>query len=470
VSQSPSPPAQGTFRKARLGTLVHLAWPAIIEQILGTLVSYVDTGMVGALGATATAAVSINAACIWLCNGVLSGIGVGYSVQVANAIGAGEPERARAVMRQALLAVGCAGVLVLLLFQLLAPFLPLWLGGEPAVIPSAVAYLRFYALGLPLSTATAVFSAVLRCTGDTRRPLLFNALANLLNIVLNFFFIYESRTVSLLGASLFFPGAGLGVSGAALASALALSASGLLTLRAVFDRRRPFFISCKEDFHPDRPIIRQAIQLGGPYIAERITINLGQIAMTGIVARLGTVALAANHIATTAEGLCYLPAYGISFAATALVGQAVGAKNREDARAYGRLAGWLGLGLCSLTGLTLFLLARPLAALFTPDPAVIDLAAQVLRIVSVAEPLFAVFIILSGALRGARDVKFPMFLALFCMWGIRVICAPILVFRFHVGLAGVWAAMAADLILRGVLCALRWRGGRWMRRAGLDPL
>ena len=208
---------------------------------------------------------------------------------------------------------------------------------------------------------------------------------------------------------------------------MALAAAGVLTFRAAFDRRREIHIEWGEDFHPDRAIIRQAAHLGVPYIAERATINLGQVAMTFVVAKLGTVALAANHIATTAEGLCYLPAYGISFAATALVGQSVGAKNREDARAYGTLAGIAGFLLCSATGLALFFLARPLAGLFTTDQAVIDQAALVLRIVSVSEPFFAAFIVLSGALRGAHDVRFPMFLALFCMWGVRVVCAPILV-------------------------------------------
>ena len=95
-------------------------------------------------------------------------------------------------------------------------------------------------------------------------------------------------------------------------------------------------------------------------------------------------------------------------------------------------------------------------------------AALVLRIVSVSEPFFAAFIVLSGALRGAHDVRFPMFLALFCMWGVRVVCAPILVFVLDVGLAGVWTAMAADLIFRGVLCAFRWKSGRWVAKAGLE--
>ena len=202
--------------------------------------------------------------------------------------------------------------------------------------------------------------------------------------------------------------------------------------------------------------------------AERAAVNLGQIAMTALVASLGTVALAANQIATTAEGLCYMPAYGISYAATALVGQSVGAQNREDAEGYGTLSGRLGFFLCLGTGARLFLLARPLATLFNSDPAVVDQAALVLRIVSVAEPFFALSIVFTGALRGGQDVRFPMAASLICMWGVRIVLAPILVFVFRMGLEAVWIAMSADLVLRGILCTVRWRSGKWRRMCGLE--
>ena len=460
----------------RLPVLWRLAWPAIVEQIMGTLVSFVDTAMVGVLGATATAAVSINASSIWLINGILSGIGVGYSVQVANAIGARDDARARAVMRQGMLAVIAVGLAALAAMELLAAFIPRWLGAEPEVYPQAVDYLRFYSLGLPFSTALSVFSAIIRCSGDTKTPLLLNGLANLTNIVLNFFLIYDTRQaavrIPLLMAeevSLTVPGAGMGVKGAALASALALCLAGLLMLRKVlFNRARPLVCFPEDNWRPDRGIIRQAALLGLPYIGERLTVNLGQICMTWVVASVGTVALAANQIAVTAEAICYLPAYGVSFAATALVGQAVGARSTEDARAYGTLAARLSVGICLGTAAVLFFGALPLARLFTPDQAVIAEAARVLRIVSVCEPFFALSIVCSGALRGARDVRCPMLISLGSMWGLRVVLAPVFVFGLKWGLAGVWTAMAVDLTARGVLCALRWRRGRWKVISGLE--
>lgn len=450
--------------KGRMPILWRLTWPAMIEQVLSMMVSFVDTAMVGSAGSNSTAAVSVVSASLWLIGGILAGVGVGYSVQAANATGAGDDKRVRQVTRQGALAVAAVGLLALAAMEALAGFLPRWLGAEPEVCPLSTCYLRFYALGLPFSAALSVFSAILRCTGDTRTPLLLNGLANIVNIALNFFLIYPARE----WRGLTIPGAGLGVAGAAIASACSLCLSGLLILRfALWNKKRSVRLGPEENFWPDFDIIRTAALLGLPYMGERIIINLGQIFMTALVAHVGTVALAANIIATTAEGMCYQPAYGVSFAVTALVGQAVGAMDREDARAYGRLAAGLGFFMSCCTGAALFLFARPIAGLFTPDQAVIAQTAKVLRIVAFAEPFFALSIVLSGALRGARDVRFPMALGLASMWGIRATLAPLLMFVFHWGLEAVWTAMALDLTVRGIVCALRWKSGRWERTAGL---
>lgn len=453
--------------RTRLKTLWRLSWPAIIEQVLVTMVSYADTAMVGVLGAAGTAAVSVNAAPIWLGNGLMTGVGIGYSVQVSNAIGAGDEARARQVIRQGVLAALVVGLVGLAIYQLLAGVLPRWLGADAEVLPQATAYLRCYTMAMPFTACGYVFSAILRCMGNTRAPLYFNTGANLINVVLNFFLIYPTRTAPLLGHNLTLPGAGLGAAGAAVASAIALVLSGVALLWVGMHQGERFRVHLRECFRPDRSIILQAIRLGVPSAVERATINLGQIAMTAVVASLGTASLAANQIATTAEGLCYLPAYGISYAGIALVGQAVGAERREDAAAYGTLAGRLGFSISIGTASALFLLAPVLAGLFNSDPQVVAQAALMLRIVAFCEPFFALSIIFSGTLRGAHDVRIPMVVGLVCMWGVRVILALTLVYKLRVGLAGVWLAMDADLILRGILCTLRWRSGRWARKCGL---
>lgn len=450
----------------RLRTVWLLSWPAIMEQILATMVSYVDTAMVGALGMTASAAVSVNAAPIWLINGILAGVSTGYAVQVSHAVGAGEDEKVKSVIRQGVLAAFFCGLAAFAVYRAMARGLPMWLGAVEPVLTQARRYLRVYTYALLFQGFSVVFSGVLRCMGNTRTPLILNSAANLLNVVFNFFFIYQTRTVELWGQPLTIPGAGMGVAGAALGTVLAWAFAGGATLWAAFRQGERYAIHRGESFRPDGAIIRQAVRLGLPSAAERAMVNIGQIAMTGVVASIDAgTALAANQVATTAEGLCYLPAYGIASAATAMVGQSVGAGDRENARAYGGMSARLGFALCLATAACLFLLAHPLASLFNTDQAVVDEAAQMLRIVSVCEPFFALSIVLTGALRGARDVRFPMVVGLICMWGVRIPLAPLLVYRAGLGLAGVWTAMSVDLILRGVLCAWRWRGRRWERLA-----
>lgn len=445
----------------RLRRLWSLSWPAIIEQILNTMVSYVDTAMVGVLGAVGSAAVSVNGPPIWLIHGIMAGVGVGYSVQISNAVGARDPERVRTVIRQAFLASVVCGLAACGLYEALGASIPRWLGAKPEVLPHAANYMRIYCAALPFNCLLIVFSAVLRCMGNTKTPLIFNTATNLLNLVLNFFLIYPTRQWH----GLTLPGAGWGVEGAAIATAISITCAALPAAVAAF-RQQGYVTSLREGISPDRAIIRRAVNLGVPSAVERAIVNIGQIAMTALVGHaLTTVAMAANTIATTAEGLCYLPAYGIAAASTAMVGQSVGAESREDARAYGTLSAKLGFLLCIGTSICLFLFAYPLASLFNTDQEVVAEAARMLKIVSVSEPFFALSIIYTGALRGARDVRFPMIVGLVSMWGVRIPLAPLLVFGLKLGLAGVWIAMAADLILRGILCTLRWRGTRWERKA-----
>lgn len=443
--------------------LLMLAWPAILEQLLLTMATYVDTAMIGSLGANATAAVAINSSTGFLLMGMAAAVGVGYSVQVAHCLGAGDLERAKEVSRQALVGAAAAGLALMTCAVVLSPWIPRWLGADADILKDAQRYLFFYSLGLPLQTELAVFSAVLRCAGDTKTPLMFNTGANLLNVALNYFFIFPSRTVVLFGRSVSVWGAGLGAGGAAMATALSGGTAGLLLVTLMFLRPSPVRLMPGASYRPNLAVVRQAVRLGVPVALERVTISSGQLIMTRLVSSLGNVSLAANHVAVTAEGISYLPAQGISFAATTVVGQSVGAGQPEQARRYGRVSGWVGLWSGVFGGILLFVLAVPLARVFSPDPQVIQLAAKMLRIVAVSEPCFGLAIVLSGVLRGAGDTRSPFLVVLGGMWGVRIVLAPILMFCFSLGLSAIWLAMVADLIARGLLCLARVCRVDWPR-------
>lgn len=435
-----------------------LSWPAILEQIMVTLVQYVDTAMVGTLGSQATAAVGLTATTTWLFGGLFGAAAVGFSVQAAQHLGAGRQLEAQKVTWQGLRFVGLFGLLMAGVGVGLSFPLPSLLGAAEEIRGDASLYFRILACAWPCSFGVQMISAILRCAGDTKTPAALNVLMNLLNVCLNALFIYPAGTLTPFGLSL--PGMGWGVGGAAFASALSQTAVFVLYLLVLFRKDTPVRISLRERHKFEKATLLTAWKLGLPVALERILTNGAQIIITGIISGVGTVAVAANHLAVTAEALSYLPAFGISTAATTLVGQAMGAGRKDLAVRFARLITWLGILIMTAGGVVLFVFSRQLITIFSSDPEVIELGSQVLKIVAFAEPLFGASIVAAGALRGAGDSKWPFLISLATMWLVRVSLSLILV--GPLGLPGVWLAMAAELCARGAIFLVRLYRNRWL--------
>ncbi|OQB24281.1 MAG: Multidrug resistance protein MdtK [Firmicutes bacterium ADurb.Bin182] len=440
----------------------YLAWPTIIEQLLLTFVHYVDTSMVGVLGENATASIAVSSSTMWLVNGLFGSLAVGYYVLVGRNIGAGDIDKAKRIVRQSVLAASAAGVLFTLIMQFISPVLPVWLGAEETIRQDASAYLSIVSSAYFFSMAVVMSAGILRVAGDTRTPLFFNVLTNILNILLNFLLIYQTREITVLGYTFTVWGAGLGVRGAAAATAAAIVVSGSLLLSRLFKKDYPIRISLRDDYKPDLSITKSALRLAAPAAMERITISSGQILMTALITNLGTTALAANYLAVTAEGISYLPAYGFNVAATTLVAQSLGAGNKESALRFARLCLIIGVAMMSFTGIIMYIEAEFLISVFTPVAAVILLGSRVLRVEAFAQPFFAASIIGGGVLRGAGDTKWPFYISIAGMWGVRILTAYVLAYPLGLGLMGAWIGMVADLFTRGMLTFLRFRSKKWL--------
>ena len=226
-------------------------------------------------------------------------------------------------------------------------------------------------------------------------------------------------------------------------------------------KNSPIQLDLKGSYRLDRTITRRMLSLGIPVALERITISSGQLLMTGITTGLGNIALSANHIAVTAEAISYLPANGISFAGTTVIGHAVGASKPELSKRNAQILGMLGVLTGLLGGAVLFFFAASLACLFSDNETVIALSASVLRIVAIAEPMFSLSIVLSGVLRGAGRTGAAFWPVAIGMWCVRITTAMLFVYRMKFGLHGVWFAMVADLIARGEFCIFLVRGVNW---------
>lgn len=449
-------------RKDQIRLVTALSLPAILEQLVATLMSYIDTTMVGTLGYEATAAIGVVASTVWLFNGIVNAAAVGFSVQVAQYLGAGRDRDSRGVLCQAILFNGLFGLLLAVIAVILGQFLPTLLGADPSVRADAGAYFCIVGAFLPFTLASALYSSILRCSGSVRLPSFLNVGMCALDVFFNFFLIYPTRQIGRFTVW----GAGLGVRGAALGTGLAMACIGLLMLFLLVRRKGPLQLRGDAAWRFNGVCLRNAYRLATPAALERITLSLAQIVLTSVVTSMGAVAVAANYVAVQAESICYLPAFGVAAAATALVGQSIGAGRPDMARQFANLTTILGFCLVTVTGSVLFFGAPLLAGTLTPEPEVIALSSKVLRVVAFSEPLFAVSIVVIGALRGAGDSRGPFLLNLCSMWGVRVV--TILLFTRSYGLMGVWGTMTAELVFRGIIFLIRLLRGKWVNATALS--
>ncbi len=457
-------------RRKPLSSIWFLAWPIMLEQVLIMLIHYVDTAMVGGLGPNATAAVALTSPANMLLNGVFAGVSIGFSVPVGRYIGSRDLDKARRVVRQAVLSIGICGGTMTAVMMLLAPYIPVWMGGDPAILEDATSFISVLSFSYIFSMSVQICGSLLRCTGDTRTPLVFNVSTNIINMVLNFLLIYPERNVELFGRSFHIVGAGMGVAGSALASVIALSFSGLMLLRALFRENAVCRITLKDSFRFDKAIWGDMFKLGMPVALERVTISAGQVAMTAMATAIGTDSLAAHSLAITAESITYMPAFGFAAAATTLVAQSLGAGKARLAR---RFANYCTMG-CVLfmtsMGFLLFFGGDMLISLFTPSAAVVAIGAAALRVEALAQPLFAVSQVGTGILRGARQTKSSFIVSLIGMWVVRIPTAYLMSrFAPELGLTGLWIGMASDLSVRGLLILLLLYRGKWAGEEVPEP-
>ena len=439
-----------------------LSIPSILEQLVVTAMGYIDAAMVGHIGAEATASIGIVSSSTWLLHGVLVGLYTALSIQIAQYLGADRQDDARSVLRQAMLFNVILGVGAALFGLGISPFLPGWLGADPSLRANATAYFAIWSTALPFTMAMGMYASILRAEGYALTASLISVLVCVLDAIFNFFLINPTRT--LWGITVW--GAGLGVPGAALGTALATVVGGLLALCILLFREGPLCIHKPGSWKITRACIRNLGKVGVPLAAERAALSSAQVLQVRIVSQLGTVAIAANSLGVSAEGLCYMAGYGIQGAAIALIGQAVGAHRKDMAKRFAWLCTLMGMGIMTLTGAGLFAFAPALMSIFTADAAVIALGARVLRIEAFAEPMFGASIVASGAMQGAGDSTACFVLNLVSMWGIRLTLAFLLAPRF--GLVGVWGAMCFELCVRGLLFLIRLARGKWLEKGALS--
>lgn len=420
-----------------LWSVIVVALPTMLEQILSVLMQYVDTAMVGHLGATATAAVSTSTSITWLIGSVPVAFGVGAMTQIAQAIGAGENHKISQVAKVSLVFAIGVGVVLEAICLICTPFVAHWMGAAEKVAPAATRYFFWVSVPIVFKSINYVLASAIRATKDTKTPMYISVAANALNLILDYIFIYIFNW---------------GVDGAAYATCISAVASGLAVL-IVFLRHKEFKLEGKL-FELDKEVTSRMWRLAIPVLLINVASTSGYVVFAGLVSHMGTIIFAAHSIAVGAEELFYIGGYGFKSAANTMVGIAYGEQDHDKYHAVCVSSIISTLAIMTLSGVLLFIFAAPLMSFFTNDPAVIELGATVLKMVAFNEPFFGLYIISEGIYYGLGKTKYPFVVESCGMWLIRILSTFIGIHFFGMGLIYVWCCMIADNVIKAIFMTI----------------
>lgn len=468
-----------------------LAWPAIAENALQTLLGIVDTAIVARLGNAALSGVGASQMLIWVLTTALIAVSMGTTVLIARTTGAGEKGQASVVLKQSLI----MSLLVALVLAAIAPLSEPLLGmsgltGEAA--RDGATYLSITLIFAIMLVLMFVAGAALRGAGDTRTPMLVTAFINVINAVLAVELVFGGVKASgilsgwLSGvASLVVPGARIeipgldwipemGVAGSAWATVIARGIGTLILLGFLFLPRSPIKLFSRSGWLPNFGVVRRILKIGIPSAVEQMFMSVGILIYSFIVIGMGEVIFATSRLALNAVFLSQMPGFGFSMAATTLVGQSLGAGQPKRAVLGSRLATRSALIWMSIMGVAFFFFGETILRLFTEDPELLRLGGDAMKVIAFSQPPLALAFVLGGSLRGAGDVRYPMMVTTIAVWlvrlptgaflGLQTVYIPFTSLSFPglgLGLPGIYAALIIESSFRAVLMYRRFLGGKW---------
>ena len=440
-------PSDRQLRKA----IYMLALPIVWSNLLQRGVGIIDAMMVGHLGAEELAAVGMAQLAIFMANAMLMGIGIGAMILVAHATGAGEYDK--------VIKASGTGVMMGLIASIVLSFLGYWqsynasllMGANDKVARLSELYLHIIFYFLFARGLIYILSSVFQGSGDSKTPLYVILWVNIIHIILAYPMIYGvwNETLGIYIAP-------MGVEGAAWANGLT-ELGGVIVLFYLAVRKGLVSLpSCRLDLH----FVKRITSLGTPVFFERLLITTSQMLYARIVVGFSVAAYAAHQIGFNIEALAFLPGMGFAQAATAMVGQNLGAKNPDRARRVGYQSNYIALGIMLLFGVSYLIIPRFWVDLFTSDAEVERYGIIFCYIAAFIQAPLASAMVFAGALRGAGQTRFVMYTTTIGTWGVRLPFAYLIGILLGGGIIWVWIAMLADWIARSAILFSRYRWGK----------
>lgn len=431
--------------------IVQIAWPSLVELILTQLASMVDMIMVGRLGPWAISAVGLTTQPKFLMMTMFIAMNVGATALVARYRGEGNRKKANTVLNQAMLLTFILSLAASIVGFIFAEPMVRFMGAADAkTLEGGTIYLKIQMVGFLFMALTSTITATLRGIGNSRTAMIYNLIANVINVIFNYLLIFGHWG---------FPK--LGVAGASLATIIGQFVAFILAMMAVLRGDQYLHLQIKECLKPNWKYLKSIFNIGIPAMIEQLVMRTGIIIYSKTVASLGTVAFATHQICMNIQAMSFMNGQAFGVSATSLMGQSLGKKRPDMAQAYSSRTRYLGMIISLILGVVFFFFGRPIVSLYTDDPSVINQGAKILKLVALIQPFQSTQFILSGALRGAGDTKATAIITFITILLLRPGLALLCINVLHLGLEGAWLALAADQIVRSTLIVIRYRSGKW---------
>ena len=427
--------------------ILKLSIPAAINSLLDMLQVITDLIMVGRISAFAVAAVGIGLQSLMFVFAILTLLHVGTSALLSRFAGAGHIKRASTGLSTLLRFAFFLSLIIMALWYVLASNIYVWFGTAPEVVTLGEDYVQMLTWMLPFVFVKLVFVTALNAAGDTKTPMKVKMGSIMLNVFLNYLFIF---------GNLGFPE--LGVMGAAVGTVI-VNILEFFIYVALYTRRKMPYVPT---WHYSKSLLQRALKVGIPASFER-SLTFGSFMLfTVIIAHYGTEVLAGYQIGLRVEGLAFMPGIGFTIAAMALMGQGLGAKKPEQAREDVLLVLKYTIGFMFFLSFFMIFMPEEIVWLFTDDVQTIEEASTYLRIVGFSQIPLAFNFVLSGALRGAGDTKKTLRINLISLWFVRIIPAFLLSWYFE-NIMFVYLAMISDTFVKAIWLWITFNKGEWQK-------
>lgn len=448
----------GVKSKELYHDIIRIAWPSFIELLLTQLASMVDMMMVGSMGgkahpeigAQALTAVGLTTQPKFLLMAAFIAMNTGVTALIARYKGQNDKEKANLVARQGLMLTFCITVILSVLGTVFARPMVIFMGSTEAHITNwATQYLQIQMIGFLTMALTTTITAALRAVGDSKTCMIYNLIANIVNVIFNWLLIY---------GNLGFPE--LGVAGASLATVIGQFVAFIIAFCVLFRGNGFLKLEFKRGFRPDKAVLGNISNIGFPAMAEQLLMRAGMIIFAKAVATLGTTAYATHMVCMNIQALSFMTGQAFAVSATTLVGQSLGKRRTDMAQAYCSRTRTIGFAFSILLVIAFCFFGGDIVGLYNSDPEIIRIGGRIMFFVAFLQPFQTSQFIVGGGLRGAGDTKSIAIIATITILIIRPVMSVLLIY-LGFGLYGAWIALACDQLLRSAMVLIHYNNGKW---------